>query len=241
MVKSASIQKANYKIIHKESPDARGIDVAILYKPDRFEYIEHDIIRIKFPFNAKLKTRDILHVKGIALPQDTIHLYLNHWPSRRGGQEKSEIKRIYVARQLKKHIDSVLSVNNKAKIIAIGDFNDNPVDKSLFETLNANNIRTNINPSYLFNLLFDEYNTNGFGSYLYRGNYNMLDNIVVSQELIHGNKGYIADYNSAHIYTPVWLCNKNSKIKKPFKTFKGLKYLGGYSDHFPVYIVLKSK
>jgi predicted extracellular nuclease len=237
LVKQESLKKGNYKIIHEESPDIRGIDVAFLYKENSFDEISHNIIRLKFPFNEKIKTRDILHVHGILKATDTVHFFINHWPSRRGGLAKSEPKRTYVASILRAQVDSILEKDRKAKIIIMGDFNDNPIDKSLFEVLKANNIRTGYNKMYLYNLLFDTFNFESIGTYVYKNNYNMLDHIILSQSWFKGN-GYTTKFDSGKIFSPEWLCVKNKELKKPLRTLKGSNYIGGYSDHFPVYFVL---
>jgi len=231
------LNNAGYNIIHEESPDIRGIDVALLYKKNSFQEISHLAIPINFPFDKEAKTRDILYVTGIIANIDTVHIFINHWPSRRGGLEKSEPKRTFVASVLRQHVDSILSLNIHAKIIIMGDFNDNPVDKSVFEVLMANNIRAGFNKNYLFNLFFDTYNIEGNGSYLYRNSYNMLDHIILSQSFFKSNN-FRTTFDSGIIYTPDWLCNKNNDIKEPLRTYKGTNYIGGYSDHFPVYFVL---
>lgn len=232
-----SLKNAEYNIIHEESPDIRGIDVALLYKKNSFQEISHKGIPIIFPFDLTSKTRDILYVHGVMGNIDTVHIFINHWPSRRGGLQKSEPKRTFVASVLRQHVDSLLTLNIDAKILIMGDFNDNPVDKSIFEVLLANNIRAGFNKNYLFNLFFDTYNIEGNGSYLYRNNYDMLDNIILSQSFIKG-KNYKTTFESGIIYAPEWLCVKSNEKKEPLRTYKGQNYIGGYSDHFPVYFVL---
>lgn len=237
LINDDDLKSGNYKIIHEESPDIRGIDVALLYKPSFFREISHEAISIHFPFDSIYKTRDILYVKGLIKEIDTVHIFINHWPSRRGGLKKSQPKRVFVASVLRQHVDSILDQNIEAKIIIMGDFNDNPVDKSMFETLKANNIRTGFEKRYLFNLFFDIYNIQGEGSYLYRNNYNMLDHIILSQAWFNNND-YTTGFDSGEIFAPEWLCNKGNELKEPYRTFKGPNYIGGYSDHFPVYFVL---
>lgn len=237
LVNKTNLKDANYQIIHEESPDIRGIDVAFLYKKSAFREISHQDISILFPFDNEYKTRDILYVKGVLAKTDTVHFFINHWPSRRGGLAKSEPKRTHVASILRNFIDSIQEININSKIIILGDFNDNPVDKSVFEVLKANNIRTGFNKTYLYNLFFDTFNINRFGSYLYRNNYNMLDHIILSQSWFQ-EKGYYTTFESGIIYYPEWLCDKESELKAPKRTYKGPNYMGGYSDHFPVYFVV---
>ena len=123
---STSLKKANYKIIHKESPDHRGIDVALLYQADRFFPIDTAFLELIYTKSNYSTTREILYVKGVTHTDDTLHLFVNHWPSRWGGQLESEHKRISAALLLRKKVDSIFINNNKAKIIIMGDFNDYP-------------------------------------------------------------------------------------------------------------------
>ncbi|MCK4661525.1 MAG: endonuclease [Bacteroidales bacterium] len=243
LISNKNLIKGKYEIISEESPDRRGIDVAILYRKDEFKYITHKAIPVSYPFSPNSRTRDILYVKGVASQIDTFHIFVNHWSSRRGGQEKSEIKRIHSAKILRNSIDSIFKLNLNSKIIIIGDFNDNPTNKSIFYILKANNKRKNYEPTELYNLLYDKHDTINTGTYLYKNNWDMLDNLIVSQSLLKTSKGYYTNYNGGHIYKPIWICytNKNTGIKHPNRTYIGSKYVGGYSDHFPVYMILNKK
>lgn len=241
LINETDLKNANYDIVHFEGPDIRGIDVALLYKNNSFKVLSSKPIPISFPFDSTYKTRDILHVEGILKEMDTVNFFINHWPSRRGGIPKSQPKRTHVASVLKHHVDSIFDRNINSKIIIMGDFNDNPTDKSVFEILEANNIKKPFNKRYLYNLMFNEFNNDGFGSYLYRNNYNMLDHIIISHSLFNIDKGYSTNYESGKVFSPLWLCDENNDKKEPFRTYKGPNYLNGYSDHFPVYFVLKKR
>ena len=241
LIKQVCLAKGNYKIVHEESPDIRGIDVALLYRPDEFQYLSHKKISINYPFNKKSKTRDILYVKGVASNTDTLHIFVNHWKSRCGGQVKSEPKRIYSAKVLRQNVDSLLKINHNAKIIIIGDLNDEPSNKSIDNVLNANNKRRNTTYKDLYNLMYDK-QSEGKGTYYYKKNWNMLDNLIVSQSLINNKKTYSVSYNSGKIFHPEWLCYKDkSGVLVPNRTYGGNNYYGGYSDHFPVYFTLTRK
>ena len=133
----SSLSNLNYKIIHKESPDPRGIDVAFLYQPKKFKPLTYKAIKITIPFNPGFRTRDILYVKGETKNNDTLHVFINHWPSRTGGQLESEPNRIAVSSILERKLIRFLLSNPVAKIIIIGDMNDYPENKSLTEILNA--------------------------------------------------------------------------------------------------------
>jgi len=240
LTNSRFLQKGHYKIVHEDSPDARGIDVALLYRSEEFHYLSHQIYRIHFDFEPKTTTRDILYVKGRLNTEEELHVFVNHWSSRRDGMEQSEPKRLYTAKILRSATDSILSENKKAKIIIIGDFNDEPKNKSLHEVLNATNNIYPDNYKELYNLMFDK-SINGEGTYNYRGNWNMLDNVIVSQTLLHTKKGYTVSPDGAMIFKKRWMLYDNVKTGQftPSKTYGGPYYYGGISDHFPVYVILR--
>lgn len=235
LCKEKALIDANYKIAHAESPDKRGIDCALIYKSEDFKYLNHEVIGIQFPWEPNYTTRDILHVEGILGRKDTVHIFVNHWPSRRGGQEKSEKNRVFVAEQLRKSIDQIQDKNPLAKIIIMGDFNDEPNNVSVTNTLNAGNNQSSTNPSDLYNLVYNM-DVKGKGTYNYRGNWNMLDHLIVSNSLINQEKGLTTSYDAARIFNEDWICYKNKDgVLIPSRTYGGPNYYGGYSDHFPVY------
>lgn len=228
-----SDEKNSFKIVHEESPDARGIDVGLIYNQNNLKYISHK----KIPVNTGevYKVRDILYAKFILDNSDTIHIFVNHWKSRSGGKEKTEPQRIVCAQTLKNEIDSIQSINIDAKIIAVGDLNDEPTNKSVFETLKANNTNEN---GTLTNLMLP-LSKKGLGSHSYRGNWSALDQIIVSNNLIGCEKGYHILNSEAHIFSADWITytSKNGQ-KSPNRTYGGPNYYGGYSDHYPVFVIL---
>jgi len=219
-----------YGIIHEESPDYRGIDVAMLYRKDAFTEIMHEVLPVTFPDEPDFKTRDILHVTG-KIRNKTVHVFVNHWPSRIGGDEKTEPKRVMAASVLKAKVDQILAVDPKALIIIMGDMNDEPTNKSLHETLDA---EAPDSGAKLVNLMIPDKNA-GLGTYFYSGNWNMLDNLVVSESVLQG-KGVKVENHKGYIFSNDWMIytNKNGD-KTPNRTYVGNKYVGGVSDHFPVY------
>jgi predicted extracellular nuclease len=237
LIKTDILANGNYKIVHQDGPDPRGIDCALLYRSDAFEYLNHQAIEVRFPFADNKRTRDILYVKGL-VNRDTLHFFVNHWSSRRGGEEASEPKRMQSALTLKNITDSITRVNPLAKIIIMGDFNDEPSDKSLKESLQAGALSDDTN---LKNLLYEAY-TKGKGSYYYRGDYNMIDNFVVSNPLLVADKGFRLYTSNGFVFTPEFICytNKNGD-KSPNRTYGGDNYYGGYSDHFPIYSIFYQK
>ncbi|RUT78231.1 hypothetical protein [Ancylomarina longa] len=238
LINDKNLISSNFKIVHIESPDKRGIDCALLYNKNDFKILNQEIIGIEFPWEPEYKTRDILHVQGIIGNQDTLHVFINHWPSRRGGQEKSEKNRIFVASQLRASVDKIQNTNAQAKIIIMGDFNDEPNDRAVVESLKADNKINTDNPRALYNLMFNQ-DAQGEGTYYFRGNWNMLDNLIVSNSLFNNKNGYHTTTTSGHIFSEEWMCYKNKAgVLTPSRTYGGPNYYGGYSDHFPVYFRL---
>ncbi|MEZ5197233.1 MAG: hypothetical protein R2764_12780 [Bacteroidales bacterium] len=226
----------DYQVIHEDSPDRRGIDVAMLYRESKFIPVSFKFFNVRFPFDTASKTRDILYVKGLISETDTLHLFVNHWPSRYGGYMATRPKREFVARLLRSQADSLISLTINPFILIMGDFNDEPVDESLAKYLNAKMDTLNFVDSDLINLM-------GFidrdwktGTSKYQESWNIIDQIIVSGNFLKkGNPVYI-DPNSIKIYNPGFLLEDDLKHtgKKPFRTYNGFKYIGGFSDHLPV-------
>ncbi|MBN2891947.1 MAG: hypothetical protein JXL97_08780 [Bacteroidales bacterium] len=224
----------NYQIVHEETTDPRGIDVALMYNPEVFKYISHEQLQI-FEDDGKLyNSREILFVKGI-VGKDTLYVFVNHWKSRSGGAEKTEYKRIWYAKVLREKIDYIFSYLPDANIICMGDFNDTPFDKSINEYLNASLDSVFENKNELFNLTAF-LAKKGKGTYSYDTEWFMLDNIIVSQSIMNKKNGIYAE-SCAKVLKNDFLQKYNSKANDtiPFKTYGGNTYFGGVSDHFAVY------
>lgn len=234
LVKTGSLKSGNYKIVHHESPDFRGIDCALVYRPDEFKVISYSPIKVIFKDDPDYVTREILYVKGKVKGNEEFHIFVNHWPSRIGGNAETEIKRVTVATLLKSKIDSVLKNAPNANIVVLGDMNDEPLNKSLISVLGA---KMPEEKSELVNLMFPD-DLKNLGSYNYRNNWNMLDNIVVSAGLLD-NKGFKCTDKKGYIFSQKWMeyKNQNGDIS-PNRTYGGPNYYGGVSDHFPVYFKL---
>jgi len=222
----------DYIIAHRDSPDERGIDVALFYDRKVFDIEELDTLRVEIPTGTP--TRYILHV---ALrhknEKSIIHLFVNHWPSRRGGEVKSEPNRIAAARVLKNLVDKILSEDKSSKIILLGDFNDEPDNKSIQETLGASEFNCSESNNNLLNLAYTKASRNE-GSYLFGSTWNMIDQIIISGSLFD-KKGidYLCD--SYEVIKPDFMVIKEGERQGgPLPTYSGSRYLGGYSDHFPV-------
>lgn len=234
LFRTDSLGKVKFNVIHEESPDARGIDVALAYDADVLQELYHEKIRYSFSFEPETTTRDILYVKLLS-GNDTIHVFVNHWPSRRGGQEASEPKRLKAATVLRTKIDSVLLKDRNAKIVAMGDFNDYPNNRSMTEVMNcepgAKQMLTNL--TYGFH-------QNGLGTYNYRGEWGMLDQFIVSDGLLLAKEGYAVNDSSATVYKEDWLLYfPENGEPSPNRTYGGSNYYGGYSDHLPIRLILQ--
>lgn len=240
LLKNDAIKGRKYQFVHEESPDERGIDVAFVYDPKKFKVLEHQAIRIKLPIEGDSTTRDALMVKGEAEGK-TLYCFVNHWPSRRNPDET----RKFVARRLRSVVDSLLALDPEANLVFIGDFNDTPGDPSLnvLETgqaeIAAENSRLPASSGRLYNLM-TAMERDGIGTHQYRMEWNILDQAILSPALISGANGIKYIQGSATIFKPEWLQEqKNEKYRgSPYRTYVGSKYLGGYSDHFPIFFHL---
>lgn len=228
-----------YEIVHHESGDKRGIDVAMIYRPDKFEVLHHEKIVVKFPEKNARPTRDILYVKGIGIKQDTLHIFINHWPSRYGGHLATDPKRMLAAKTLKAKVDSIYTSNPKANIVLTGDFNDHPEDNSIIIGLEARHDTTALKDQELFNLMYEMRHTHG--THKFAGEWGVLDMWIISTGLIKGYGNFQITERKAQIFKAPWLLeDENVHLgKRPFRTYQGPKYIGGFSDHMPIILDLK--
>lgn len=240
LIHQKSLVKAGYAILHKDSPDERGIDVALLYRPKIFHPVETKFIRMQFPSEPDDKTRDILYSKGIVYGQDTVHVFVNHWVSRYGGQEVTDSLRRYQGYFLKKICDSIMRVEPKANIVIMGDLNDDPTDFSLVHALGALKPVSNPKDGSLYNLADIPY-SEGKGS-LYYKSWDLFDQIIVSASMLNGQNGIKVNSDSETIFKKDWMLYKRRNgVKVPNRTMSSRSYFGGYSDHLPVMIDMEAK
>jgi len=232
------LRKMNYRYIITNSPDPRGINVALLYQRDKFKYLEYKTYKIRFPHNAYKHTRDILHVTGQISARDTLDVFVCHFPSRRGGEKDSEADRVYVASVLKARCDSLIRIRKNACILIMGDFNDEPSNRSISQVLYAQPVSNDITRRNLYNLFSPFEKRKNTGSYKYQRQWNMLDQIIVSGNLIAGDRSIRVLPQTATIFHRdfMWVDDKTYGGKRPKKTYQGRKHEGGYSDHFPVLV-----
>lgn len=238
LVYETPLKNFGYKIIHYNSPDRRGIDVGFLYRNDRFEPLYSRAIPIHFPDNPNSKTRDILYVKGVFGERDTVHFFVNHWPSRLGGYEESKPKRQFTASVLSSQVDSLFQTDTEPNIIIMGDFNDEPWDESIQLNLGAKLDKTVVKSNDLFDLMGIYKKNISVGTNKFRENWSVIDQFIVSGNLISENNRIIVSSDGAHIYSPDFLLedDRTHLGKQPFRTFNGFTYTGGFSDHLPIYL-----
>jgi len=233
LVGQTSLAKYRYKIIHKDSPDERGIDVALIYRPELFKPFDYKAITLIDPGHPTFKTRDILQISGVLNNWDTIHLFVNHWPSRFGGIMETVGFRNLAAEVLKKSIQEIFAIYPKAKIICMGDFNDSPEDESLSRTLNAvkeNNAALQgemVNLSANWITLPVQTLKNWY-------TWQVFDQWIVSDYMIENKVGM--NLIAAEIFAPTFLLETDTKYGgvKPKRTYIGFKYQEGFSDHLPI-------
>lgn len=237
LTKTGRLAQTTYRLAHKDSPDARGIDCALLYDEDRFKPLVIANLAVTIDSLPDFKTRDVLYVKGELYGKKLVHVFVNHWPSRRGGEKESAIKRIRAAQVAREKIDVILKENPKANIILMGDFNDHPNDVSIEQTLGAKPLTTK--KAQLYNLMYDD-QLAGKGTHSYQGKWGVLDQFVVSRTLYKGCKGIkLAKKDATIVYEEKLLFTQKDGSKKPSTTYGGNNYYGGYSDHLPIQLQLK--
>jgi hypothetical protein len=240
LIYETPLKSFDYKIIHADSPDRRGIDVAFLYRQSRFEPLYYYPIPIHFPDNPGSKTRDILYVKGILNTADTVHFFVNHWPSRYGGYEDSKPRRMFVAAILRSKVDSILSVNHHPNIIIMGDFNDEPWDESIRDVLKTKTDTTSLNADEMIALMGLFKKNMSIGTNKFQSEWSVIDQFIVSGNLLSGGSSLRVSKQGAKIYDESFLLEKDETHlgMKLNRTFIGPVYHGGFSDHLPVYLDL---
>lgn len=228
------IREAEYEIIHYEGPDRRGIEVAMLYRPGYFLPVHTESLNVHWEGMGRSNPRDILYVKGVVYPKDTLHVFVNHWPSRWGGEEASRHLRIGNANFLRSKVDSLFAIDLYTNIVIMGDFNDNPDDASLFGHLRAFSPDEEIRHGHLFNLAMEPYLL-GEGTLFFNNNWDYFDQIIVSSNLIKPVHGHWVAGPIEVIRRP-WMLfyPPRGGEPRPNRTASSRSYFGGYSDHLPV-------
>ncbi len=237
LIQQPAIVNRGYKIIHQDSKDGRGVDVALLYqskyfKPDTTYY--HSLIKSGDDEEVKY-SRDILIAMG-QLAGEPIAISVNHWPSRSGGEQGTAHLRQKAAAYNRYFLDSIAEHHHITKALVMGDLNDDPTDKSIRDDLRAKRTQDGLEPNEMFNP-YESYYRKGIGTTAYRNAWSLFDQIILSDELANSENGF--KFYKAEIFNPPYLTQKTGRFKGyPFRAYSFGKYIGGYSDHFPVYILL---
>lgn len=236
LIHETPLRKHEYQIIHRDSPDPRGIDVALLYRPGFFLPIRHRYYPVPVGCSHPDPTRDILYVKGIINGGDSLHLLINHWPSRWEGVLESRPERLAAAAVLRHILDSLIMADEHSKILVAGDFNDEVTDISLRDSLG---VQLPVNFCQDDHLYFpgDSPMPGQPGSLKYRRRWYGFDLILVSGSMLH-SQGLSVSKNGYRIFSPGFLLEDDPQWlgKRPFRTYRGYRYHGGISDHLPVFI-----
>ena len=229
----------DYGIVHYDSPDRRGIDVGLIFQKQFFTPINtssHELIIYDESSRERIYTRDQLLVSG-KLDGELIHFIVNHWPSRRGGEARSRPKRVAAAKLNKKIIDSLQTIDPYAKIVIMGDLNDDPTNASVKEVLKAERHKEDVGLKGIYNPM-EEFFKNGIGSNAYRDSWSLFDQIMVTKPFLEKDYSSFQFYK-AGIYNKNYLVNKRGRWKGyPLRSFADGGFTDGFSDHFPAYIYL---
>ena len=241
LVSQPKLRGANYRICHYDSPDARGVDVAFLYRSDVFKLEGSDNIKLHVEGLPNFRTRDLVVMWG-TIEGEPFYFLVSHWPSRLGGKEASQFKRDACAKQIREIKDSLLAENPATKVIIMGDLNDDATDDSIVEVMGAKGDVNQLQKGDFFNP-FNEMLRAGLGTLAYQDEWNLFDNICVTENLVNAEKGKLHIIKGkkfyGNIFTRPYMLQLEGQYKNyPLRTFVSNNFQDGYSDHFPVYIYI---
>jgi hypothetical protein len=239
LTRVSPLKNAGYSFVHEESPDVRGVDVCLLYDRYRFHLLGHRALPVVFQDESYKKTRDVLYVWGQVAAGDTVHLFVCHFPSRLGGASETDAYRRQEARLIRAAVDSIFVLQPCANILIMGDFNDLPTNKSLSVDLKGlDPRRLSSSPmadscSMLYNLMLPFGDAPEAGTHKQQGHWGVLDQMLVSGNVLKKKAvAHILEADFLMVQDERWLG------RKPFRTYNGMTYQGGYSDHLPIYLDL---
>lgn len=241
LVSQPKLKGANYRICHYDSPDARGVDVAFLYRSDVFKLEGSDNIKLHVEGLPNFRTRDLVVMWG-TIEDEPFYFLVSHWPSRLGGKEASQFKRDACAKQIREIKDSLLRENPATKVIVMGDFNDDATDDSIVEVMGAKGNVKDLVPGDFFNPYIAMLRA-GLGTLAYQDEWNLFDNICVTENLVNAEKDKLRIIKGkkfyGNIFTRPYMLQLEGQYKNyPLRTFVSNNFQDGYSDHFPVYIYI---
>jgi hypothetical protein len=236
LVNSPKLKKRNYQVVHIEGPDARGVDPSFIYNPAYFKVTKAVSYAVQLVTDSSHKTRDILVVSG-SFVGEPLTVLVNHWPSRRGGEAASRPNRNAAAKVARRIADSVMKANPQAKVAIMGDFNDDPTNVCIKDVLNCYGKLKDASDEKFFNPMEKPYKE-GTGTLAWQDSWNLFDQIILNKPWVPS--GYNTwQYYSVRIFNKPFLKSDFGNFKGyPFRTYSGGAYTAGYSDHFPVYIVI---
>jgi hypothetical protein len=236
LVNTAPLKVRGYEIVHYDSPDRRGIDVGLIYQPKYFKVFNHKSYTLKIVGDEEFASRDQLVVSGV-LDTDTVHILVAHWPSRRGGEKRSSPLRQAAADLGRSIIDSLLTINPKARIMYMGDLNDDPTNLSVKRNLRTEAKPENALNGRLYNPMEELFNK-GIGTLAWRDTWNLFDQIIISEGLATAKDGGYR-YFGAKVHNKPYLRQQEGNFAGyPYRMYVGDTYRNGFSDHFPVYLIL---
>ncbi len=240
LIKTDLLAHRNFQIVHYNSEDRRGMDCAFVYDAGFIHLESENKLLIEVEDEPYFRTRDIIYTKAKLADQHIIHFFVNHWPSRREGTSESESRRKFAAATLRRKIDEILNFDREANIIIMGDFNDTPENFSIRNILRAKGQHEQT-PGDLINLLVEE-QKQGFGTTVHQREWDVFDQLIVSQGLLQGKSGLeIHEHNAFIARNKELIFTFPDGGQKPSATYGGDRYHGGYSDHLPVFLNLKEK
>ncbi len=241
LIEDTPLNRFPFKIIHKESPDDRGIDVAFLYNEEVFYPLEYQYFPLRNEDGSVVETREILSVSGIVGGVDTLHFFVNHWPSRYDGLLETQALRNLAAETLRSLVEAKQENYPGAKVIILGDFNDQPLDESIFDILKAGWISEDKEPGDIVNLSL-QWLDEEKGTLKFRSQWSVFDQIMVSGSLLMAKSGITTTGASAQIVKIPFLFEPDQRYGgvKPFRTYSGYTYQEGFSDHLPVLLRLNA-
>jgi len=237
LLDTEAFNNGNFKYLHKDSPDSRGIDVCLAYNADLVTVLNWEALKVAFPKDLTYTSRDIVYAHLNIKQHDKVHLLVNHWPSRYKGVEISEPRRIQAANTVNVKVAEILAKNPNAKIILMGDFNDEPHNRSIKQVLNTATSKKELADAKFLNAFHNLLTDENKGSYNYKGEWSFLDQIMISKSLYNCESGYCSRGEAGVLREKWMLYNSKNDGPKPNRTF-GRDYYGGFSDHLPVYIDL---
>ena len=241
LVSQPKLKGAKYRVCHFDSPDARGVDVAFLYRADVFKLEGSDNIKLNVPELPNFRTRDLVVMWG-TIEGEPFYFLVSHWPSRLGGKEASQFKRDACAKQIREIKDSLLKENPATKVIVMGDFNDDATDASLVKVMGAKGKLKELETGDFFNPYYQMLKA-GLGTLAYQDSWNLFDNICVTENLVNGTYGKLRLMKGkkfyGNIFTRPYMLQQEGQYKGyPLRTFVTNNFQNGFSDHFPVYIYI---